>query len=69
MLVILVLAVTACGAAAVAAGLVLVAIVVRREDRRMSLKREPVTRAEAAGRRLCGVGVRKPQDGTRAGGR
>lgn len=69
MLVILVLAVAACGAVAVAAGLALVVIVVRREDRRMSLKREPVTRAEAAARRLCGVGVRQPEDSARAGDR
>ena len=61
MLVILVLAVPACLAFAVAAGLALVTIVVRREDRRMSLRR-PVTRAEAAARRLLGVGVRQPED-------
>ena len=61
MLVILVLAVPACMAVAVAAGLAIVTIVVRREDRRMSLRR-PVTRAEAAARRLLGVGVRQPED-------
>jgi hypothetical protein len=62
MLAILVLAVPACMAVAVAAGLAIVTIVVRREDRRMSLKRRPVTRAEAAARRLLGVGVRRPDD-------
>ncbi len=62
MLAILVLAVPAFMAVAVAAGLAIVTIVVRREDRRMSLKRRPVTCAEAAARRLLGVGVRQPDD-------
>ena len=62
MLAILVLAVPACMAVAVAVGLAVVTIVVRREDRRMSLRRRPVTRAEAAARRLLGVGVRQPED-------
>ena len=61
MLAILVLAVPACMAVAVATGLAIVTIVVRREDRHMSLKRRPVTRAEAAARRLLGVGVRQPE--------
>ena len=62
MLVILVLAVPAFMAVAVAAGLAIVTIVVRREDRHMSLRRRPVSRAEAAARRLLGVGVRQPED-------
>ena len=62
MLAILVLAVPACMAVAVAAGLTIVTIIVRREDRHMSLKRRPVTRAEAAARRLLGVGVRQRDD-------
>ena len=61
MLVILVLAVPAFMAVAVATGLMVVTIVVRREDRHMSLKGRPVTRAEAAARRLLGVGVRQPE--------
>jgi hypothetical protein len=62
MLEILVLAVPAVLAIAVTAGLAIVTIVVRREDRHMSLTRRPVTRAEAAARRLLGVGVRQPDD-------
>jgi hypothetical protein len=61
MLVILVLAVPAFMAVAVAAGLAVVTVVVRREDRQMSLKGRPVGRAEAAARRLLGVGVRQPE--------
>ena len=62
MLVILVLAVPAFMAVAVAAALTVVTVIVRREDRRMSLKGRPVSRAEAAARRLLGVGVRQPDD-------
>ena len=62
MLVILVLAVPAFMAVAVAAGLTIVTVLVRREDRHMSLKGRPVSRAEAAARRLLGVGVRRPDD-------
>ena len=62
MLAILVLAVPAGMAVAVAAGLAIVTVLVRREDRHMSLRLRPVTRAEAAARRLLGVGVRQPDD-------
>jgi hypothetical protein len=62
MLVILVLAVTAGMAVAVTVALALVVVLVHREDRLMSLKRDPGTRAEAAARRLLGVGVRQPED-------
>ena len=62
MLVILVLAVPAFMAVAVAAGLAVVTVLVRREDRHMSLRRRPVSRVEAAARRLLGVGVRQPDD-------
>lgn len=62
MLVILVLVLTAGIALVVAAGLALVVILVHREDQRMSLKQNPGTRAEAAARRLLGVGVRQPAD-------
>jgi hypothetical protein len=62
MLVILVLAVPAFMAVAVAVGLAVVTVIVRREDRQMSLKGRPVSRAEAAARRLLGVGVRQPND-------
>jgi hypothetical protein len=61
MLVILVLAVPAFIAVAVAVGLTIVTVLVRREDRHMSLKGRPVSRAEAAARRLLGVGVRQPE--------
>lgn len=62
MLVILVLAVPAFMAVAVAVGLAVVTVIVRREDRHMSLRRRPVSRVEAAARRLLGVGVRQPDD-------
>jgi hypothetical protein len=62
MLVILVLAVPAFMAVAVAAGLTIVTVIVRREDRHMSLRLRPVSRVEAAARRLLGVGVRQPDD-------
>ena len=62
MLVILVLAVPAFMAVAVAAGLAVVTVLVRREDRHMSLRLRPVSRVEAAARRLLGVGVRQPDD-------
>ena len=62
MLVILVLAVPAFMAVAVAAGLTIVTVLVRREDRHMSLRRRPVSRVEAAARRLLGVGIRQPDD-------
>jgi hypothetical protein len=62
MIVILVLALTAGSAVAVMTGLALVVMLVHREDRRMSLKRQPGTPAEAAARRLLGVGVRQPED-------
>ena len=61
MLVILVLAVPAFMAVAVAAGLVIVTVLVHREDRHMSLRLRPVSRIEAAARRLLGVGVRQPE--------
>ena len=62
MLVILVLAVPAFMAVAVAAGLAIVTVLVRREDRHMSLRLRPVSRVEAAARRLLGVGIRQPDD-------
>jgi len=65
MLVILALVVAACLAVAVLAGLAIVIIAVRGEDRRMSLKRDPVTRSEAATRCLLGVWVRQPEDAAR----
>src|SRR5690348_1282125 len=62
MLVILVLAVPAFMAVAMAAGLVIVTVLVHREDRHMSLRLRPVSRIEAAARRLLGVGVRQPAE-------
>jgi len=61
MLVILVLAVPAFMAVAVAVGLAVVTVLVRREDRHMSLRLRPISRVEAAARRLLGVGVRQPE--------
>jgi len=60
MLVILVLAVPAFMAVAVALGLAVVTVLIRREDRHMSLKGRPVSRAEAAARRLLGVESANP---------
>ena len=58
MLVILVLAVPAFMAIAVAAGLAIVIVLVRREDRHMSLRLRPVSRVEATGpARLAGGSV------------
>ena len=62
MLVILILAVPAFMAIAVAAGLAVVTVLVRREDRHMSLRLRPVSRVEAAARRLLGVGIRQPEE-------
>jgi hypothetical protein len=62
MLVILVLAVPAFMAVAVALGLAVVTVLVRREDRHMSLRLRPVSRVEVAARRLLGVGVRQPNN-------
>ena len=62
MLVILVVAVPASMAVAVALGLAVVTVLVRREDRHMSLRLRPVSRVEAAARRLLGVGVRQPEE-------
>ena len=62
MIVILVLAVSAFMAVAIAAGLVIVTVLVRRGDRHMSLRLRPVSRIEAAARRLLGVGVRQPEE-------
>ena len=60
MLVILVLAVPALMAIAVTTGLAIVTVLVRREDRHLSLKGRPASRTEAAARRLLGVGIRQP---------
>jgi hypothetical protein len=62
MLLTLVLAGSACLAVAVVLLLAVVVIAVRGEDRRMSLKAGPLTRLEAATRRLLGVGIRQPKD-------
>jgi hypothetical protein len=62
MLLALILVAAVCFAVAGMTGLAVVLIAVRREDRRKSLKGAPVTRAEAATRRLLGVGVRQPEN-------
>lgn len=61
MLLALILVAAVCCAVAGTAGLAVVLIAIRHEDRRKSLKGVPVTRAEAATRRLLGVGVRQPE--------